>query len=55
MFATLDRHGVAYVVIGGLAAALWGAELPRTIEADIVPAADRANLERPRDSPPRNA
>jgi len=46
MFATLDRHGVAYVVIGGMAAAMWGADLPRTTDADIVPAADPANLER---------
>jgi hypothetical protein len=46
MFTTLDRHGVAYVVIGGMAAAMWGADLPRTTDADIVPAADPANLER---------
>ena len=46
MFAVLDRYQVAYVVIGGIAAAMWGADLPRTTDADIVPSADRDNLER---------
>ena len=46
IFATLDRHRVAYVVIGGMAAAMWGADLPRTTDADIVPAADTDNLPR---------
>jgi len=46
MFAALDHHGVEYVVIGGMAAAMWGADLPRTVDADIVPAGGRANLER---------
>ena len=46
MFATLDRHGVAYVVIGGMAAAMWGADLPRTTDADIVPAPEDDNRER---------
>lgn len=46
IFAALDRNGVAYVVIGGMAAAMWGADLPRTTDADIVPASEGDNLER---------
>jgi hypothetical protein len=46
IFEVLDRHGVAYVVIGGMAAAMWGSDLPRTTDADITPAADTANLDR---------
>ena len=46
MFAVLDLHNVAYVVIGGLAAAMWGSDLPRTSDADITPARDPANLDR---------
>jgi hypothetical protein len=45
LFAALDRHGVQYVLIGGLAAMLHGSPLP-TVDADICPARDRANLER---------
>lgn len=41
----LNRHGVRYVVIGGMAAVLHGS--PRTTEdIDITPATDRGNLER---------
>ena len=46
IFSVLDRHGVAYVVIGGMAAAMWGSDLPRTTDADITPAADVDNLNR---------
>jgi hypothetical protein len=46
MLTTLDRHAVAYVVIGGMAAAMWGADLPRTTDVDIVPAPEHDNLER---------
>lgn len=46
IFATLDRHKVAYVVIGGMAAAMWGSDLPRTTDADITPAKDFGNLRR---------
>jgi len=46
IFATLDRHEVAYVVIGGMAAAMWGSDLPRTTDADITPAKDGENLRR---------
>lgn len=42
---TLARHGVAYVLIGALAARLHG--FPRlTADADITPAGDPENLER---------
>jgi hypothetical protein len=45
IFFSLDRHGVCYAVIGGLAAVLHGSPLP-TLDVDICPARDRANLER---------
>lgn len=44
LLAALTRHGVEYVVIGGIAAVLWGS--PRnTFDLDICPAADQGNLE----------
>ncbi len=46
IFAALDRRQVAYVVIGGMAAAMWGSDLPRTTDADITPATDTTNLAR---------
>ncbi len=46
MFAVLDDHQVRYVVIGGLAAAMWGSDLPRTSHAHITPARNPANLDR---------
>jgi hypothetical protein len=45
IFACLDRHGVQYVLIGGLAAVLHGSPL-LTIDADICPARDVDNLAR---------
>jgi hypothetical protein len=45
LFACLNRHGVRYIVVGGLAAVLHGSPLP-TLDADICPADDEANLER---------
>jgi hypothetical protein len=45
MFACLDRHGVRYVLIGGLAAVLHGSPLP-TLDADICPSGEPLNLER---------
>lgn len=45
MFRTLDRHGVRYVLLGGLAATLHGSPL-RTGDADVCPATDRPNLDR---------
>ena len=41
----LERHQVAYVLIGGLAATLLGAPYP-TADVDITPATDRDNLGR---------
>ena len=38
----LDRHGVEYVLIGGLAAVLQGSPLP-TYDIDITPAPSAAN------------
>jgi hypothetical protein len=45
ILATLERHGVRYVVIGGLAAVLHGSPV-MTTDADICPARERDNLER---------
>lgn len=45
LFACLDRHGVKYVLIGGLAAVLHGSPL-LTLDVDICPATDPDNLER---------
>ena len=41
----LERHGVRYVLIGGVAANLHGYPLP-TEDVDITPATDAPNLER---------
>ena len=45
IIAALERHGVRYVVIGGLAATLHGSPL-MTTDADICPAREEENLER---------
>jgi hypothetical protein len=45
IIAALERHGVRYVVIGGLAATLHGSPL-MTTDADICPAREEDNLER---------
>ena len=45
VFAALERHGVRYVLVGGLAAILHGAPHVTT-DADIVPEVGRENLER---------
>lgn len=45
LIQTLDRHGVEFVLIGALAARLYG--FPRvTADADITPADDRQNVGR---------
>jgi hypothetical protein len=41
--ATLNRHGVRYVLVGGVGAALHGSPL-RTGDTDICPATDAENL-----------
>jgi hypothetical protein len=44
LLACLTRHGVEYIVVGGIAAVLWGS--PRnTFDLDVCPATDRGNLE----------
>lgn len=43
LFATLHRHKVLYVLIGGLAAVYHGSPFP-TEDADITPDTDRTNL-----------
>ncbi len=45
LFEVLDRHEIAYILIGGLAAVYHGSPFP-TEDADITPQADRANLTR---------
>lgn len=45
MLAVLDKHGVDYVLIGGLAAILHGA-IHTTTDADITPSRDVQNLVR---------
>jgi len=45
ILAVLERHGVRYVLVGGLAAILHGATHVTT-DADIVPEEGRDNLER---------
>ena len=45
IFACLDRHGVRYVLIGGLAAVLHGSPLP-TLDVDICPSNEPSNLAR---------
>lgn len=43
IFEVLDAHDVRYIVIGGIAAVLFGSPYP-TKDLDICPDADRANL-----------
>lgn len=45
LFEVLDRHKVAYILIGGLAAVYHGSPFP-TEDADITPQTDRVNLTR---------
>ena len=45
LLEVLERHEVAYVLIGGLAAVYHGSPFP-TEDADITPRADRSNLAR---------
>ena len=42
----LNRHGVRYVVIGGIAAQIHDLPVPATVDIDITPARDHKNLER---------
>lgn len=45
LLQVLHRHGVVYVLIGGLAAVYHGSPFP-TEDADITPQTDHANLDR---------
>lgn len=45
ILATLDRHGVDYVLMSGLAAVAHGSAIPTT-DFDLVPDSDRDNLGR---------
>lgn len=45
LIEVLDRHGVDYLMVGGVAAIGYGAERP-TEDADCVVRRDRANLNR---------
>ena len=45
ILAALERHGVQYVIIGGLAATLHGSPV-MTTDLDICPARERDDLER---------
>lgn len=45
MLDVLNRHGVRYVLIGGLAAAIHGSPYV-TVDVDVTPASDGENLER---------
>ena len=45
IFGCLHRHGVSYVLIGGLAAVLHGSPLP-TLDVDICPSSEPENLKR---------
>jgi len=40
----LDRHGVSYVVIGGVAAMLQDVPIPETLDVDVVPEREPKNL-----------
>jgi len=40
----LDRHGVSYVVIGGVAAMLQDVPIPETLDVDVVPERRDRNL-----------
>ncbi len=46
ILATLDRHGVEYVVIGGFAAELYDVAIPPTRDVDITPSMAPENLTR---------
>ena len=44
LLGCLTRHGVEYVVVGGIAAVMWGS--PRnTFDLDVCPETDPGNLD----------
>jgi hypothetical protein len=42
----LNKHGVRFVIIGGIAALINDLPVPATVDIDLTPARDRKNLER---------
>jgi hypothetical protein len=42
----LNKHGVQYVIIGGIAAEIHDLPVPATVDIDVTPARDHKNLER---------
>jgi hypothetical protein len=44
IIATLNRHSVRYVVVGGFAIELWDVAVPPTQDIDVTPETSRANL-----------
>ena len=40
----LNKHGVRFVVIGGIAAQLHDLPVPATVDIDVTPARDSKNL-----------
>lgn len=42
----LNRHGVRYVIIGGIAAQIHDLPVPATVDIGVTPARDHKNLER---------
>lgn len=42
----LNKHGVRYIIIGGIAAEIHDLPVPATVDIDVTPARDRKNLER---------
>jgi predicted nucleotidyltransferase len=45
LLATLDRHGVEFILIGGVAATIHGSTMA-TFDVDVTPRRTHANLER---------
>lgn len=46
ILGALNRRGVRYIVIGGVAALVQGAPLVRTLDVDVTPAGDPENKQR---------
>lgn len=44
--ATLHKHNVAFVVVGGFAVELWNVAVQPTVDVDITPERSEENLER---------
>ena len=42
----LNKHGVRYVIIGGIAAEIHDLPVPATVDIDVTPARDPKTVER---------